>query len=1218
MTDVIAPRAVATWSPSVSRVARVLVPVSAQALIVSSTDARWAETRSQGAARGAPLFELRDQPRPRGAHVHWALPRALTHGSSEGGAVRFPTVPDRWLVMRLSPGADAAHRAVRGWVLAGGDAQASVTELDKWKETGTTARGVINPLTVLGHGDVTWSARFDEVEGRLAFHDPLTDVVAGPLAYLVCGWHSNSSHDPLSAPNARTLSARMELLHSLGWSVAGMDMGGAQGAAVAFRSSARAAGLPVDDPQSDAEAMLSLYHGSVVGLGWPDPASGMLGDVGGTPPADRIRVVIASTIAEALSTLATQNSPIESRIIQTVVSRAESILDAPDARALVDLDLHARTFASFPGGTALETIWQPPTETQPLPPGHPPHPRPGIIGGLMIDAVNAATPSTPAAPVRPPVAGVKFERVDPIRHVAPYEIATANLPSRSLLDAVSAVTPAPAPPAAAEPGRFVQVERPLPRFHAPMNPVLLVQGAGRAFHHGADGRFSTDGMLACRVSGACVTSASIQTGDTRALARGASIVARGVENGSVPMECDALLHELALLDPGSSSALSHASFASTAASMTGLAPPGAPDAGEIERRARQFTVEQTAWWALREPRVDPSPLLARSGLIGVLPSPLAIAPPVRPWTPIYAEWEAEYLPSTEGAADWTLGEVDFSYNRDSTSDPVIVQGRCLLSSGPSSIAAGVVRETRLLAQRVGTATRLPPGHQARFSSDVAGVLNDVLTQLDQSADGISDLVARLDQSDVLAGSLDPFHTGLRGGVPGDGDSVPQNGATPSPFVPLRAGFLRLRRLRLVDGFGQFVDLAGSSDTTLVDPAKITWADSLSDDGHPDRGLLPPRFTSPARLMLRLVDANGSPTDADDAISPVCGFILPNHLESSIEVFDSAGGALGIVRHEDDLLWEPAPGMVGIAGRSPDRTIPNPFRGGMVQGLLDHHPADESGQRDEGVLSAFLRAVDSTSWSIDPFAHAGDEHLSLLLGHPIAVIRARMWLEVREPVVPDLSGRPLPVRIGSLAQWNDGVFGYFVDDDYRQLHLPDGAAARFARELGPGQGFLQRIDRVPPWFSTFAGDLAGSAATGRDPVTHPVVNASDALWILPRQVVRLTLLVDPHATVHATTGYLPQKSIGMRRRWMAPGLARIAPTFRFGPLLVDPNSVKMPVARDIGGTWSWVSRSAPGMWNAAEVSNTPGDGAIPVDRPQATEGWLRLVPDPGAAENGGEA
>ena len=55
---------------------------------------------------------------------------------------------------------------------------------------------------------------------------------------------------------------------------------------------------------------------------------------------------------------------------------------------------------------------------------------------------------------------------------------------------------------------------------------------------------------------------------------------------------------------------------------------------------------------------------------------------------------------------------------------------------------------------------------------------------------------------------------------------------------------------------------------------------------------------------------------------------------------------------------------------------------------------------EDALSAFLRIVDSTLWSVDPFGHTGDEHLSLLVGHPVAVMRARVHLEVEEPVTPD--------------------------------------------------------------------------------------------------------------------------------------------------------------------------------------------------------------------------
>jgi hypothetical protein len=62
-----------------------------------------------------------------------------------------------------------------------------------------------------------------------------------------------------------------------------------------------------------------------------------------------------------------------------------------------------------------------------------------------------------------------------------------------------------------------------------------------------------------------------------------------------------------------------------------------------------------------------------------------------------------------------------------------------------------------------------------------------------------------------------------------------------------------------------------------------------------------------------------------------------------------------------------------------------------------------------------------------------------------------------------------------------------------------------------------------------------------------------------QTINLTLLVEPFNTVHATTGRVPRKEIGMRRAWVNTGLATIAPTFHFGPVLVDPKQIRMSLA-----------------------------------------------------------
>ena len=154
-------------------------------------------------------------------------------------------------------------------------------------------------------------------------------------------------------------------------------------------------------------------------------------------------------------------------------------------------------------------------------------------------------------------------------------------------------------------------------------------------------------------------------------------------------------------------------------------------------------------------------------------------------------------------------------------------------------------------------------------------------------------------------------------------------------------------------------------------------------------------------------------------------------------------------------------------------------------------------------------IDSVLWSVDPYGHTGDEHLALLVGHPVIIARARLRLEMQEPIHPETTNLTLvPVRLGALAHWQDGLFSYFVNDDYTTLHCSDAAAAGLARAVGPNQGFLQPINLVPDHFNNFVAD------TGSTPVDHPYVETSGVIWVHPNQNVDLTLLIEPH------TGFTP--------------------------------------------------------------------------------------------------
>ena len=178
-----------------------------------------------------------------------ASPVAGNDGQGDTRRYAFPAVPDRWLVVRISetPGA----RAVRGWVLRAGDAVPDVVPLDEWMESEVRRGEMEQPLTALGHGDPAFTAYFDNVLGRMSFHDALEDVAAGPIAYLVCGWFADAGMDPLaSAPVDSIAAFERRLVDSPGACPRHLSSGGHGRRTV--RAAARSA--PLDSPPSPALA----------------------------------------------------------------------------------------------------------------------------------------------------------------------------------------------------------------------------------------------------------------------------------------------------------------------------------------------------------------------------------------------------------------------------------------------------------------------------------------------------------------------------------------------------------------------------------------------------------------------------------------------------------------------------------------------------------------------------------------------------------------------------------------------------------------------------------------------------------------------------------------------------------------------------------------------------------------------------------------------------
>jgi len=1320
-----------TWSPWLPRDPRLLVPVHLDVLMVrnESATATWAETGlrdSEGLIQQAPPpFTPRSAPRGKGAYLLWAPPDALARGvkphDDEEGPIAFPPLPERWLVLRLSPSHSIVRRrTIRGWVLKADEPGTAPIPLDQYVDAIEPLDGVSTgpAVTAVGPGQLDWIGYFDNVENRFGFHDPLADVAAGPIAYLVCGWYRDPDRDPLSDPDIRTQAQFEALLSDFRWDLPDhlfkqaqsravkqsealdtMGLGITKSVKAAYRSSTVAGQVSDTIGKAEAKALgkvkvapaawwprHSLYHGAVVGIGWPNAAldergapvlgSGDSGDeVGGPPRAQDVKVGFGTTLTDALAAMIARrdgNHLERARVLQAFQLGAINELDDPDGRAKLDSLLHATTFTSLLGGSVTERVWQPPLGEPPAE-AVPKDAGPGVferyyrrdgkgtreaVGKALLgaDAKRTASASAKARGGTQPTDERKFFAVkkSSASHSAALEresgVARASRAApasqfkaiayagnellaqttvlKGKLDSVSRILGNGPRVTPYRPGRWVDRERPLPRFYRPLDPQIVIEGIKRAYQHGGDGRFSREGWLGCRLSGTPVKDYRLKSFDR--VVNAEDFLDRSISNGSVPPECEDLLNELALLDPGSSLPIATLATSKVRASTS-------------TQRAVADTVQvhQTAWWATRDPRTDSSAVLSLSPFTGTLPSPVAINVPARPWNPLHLEWRVEYIASPRPIDDWTLGEVD--YNEDvpdlpapADVTPLVFEGRSPLSAGVGRAIAGAIRRTLAdaNAERADSGgTVLVHAVQAaassgamKFSQQLSAVTGTAGTPTSIDAQDratLGDIAATLEQSDLLSGSIDGLHTKLRAGFVGDGAAAPLDGSVPPDFIALRSGFLRIARLRVVDAFGQVLDLAGSSAASNADTVTkaVGRSESLEVTSRPEWLALPPRLTSPARLWLRFIDAEGGAdeardkTDVDEEITPVCGYLMPNHLDDALLFYAPDGRDLGVVRRNESnrIVWEDAPGAPSTVGASPTQAIANAFTAGIAQGLTDWGASDagllDGSQDSDTALRALMRVIDTTRWTVDPFGHQGEEHLALLVGQPVVVVRAVLRLEVDEPVDPArVDGLAMPVRLGALTQWQDGLLGYFVDDDYRTLHCSQASVAELARAFGQSQGFLQAVEDVPAYADAFADD--GSIV----PITHPYVDRSGVITMRPNRDVKLTLLVEPHTLVHATCGLLPRKEVGLRREWTQDALAKLSPTFRFGPVLVDPKKVRMPVAVDLHGTWSWDHRTDVTTWENLPVAHATQDALFPQDAPVGSEGWLRLRPlEPGDEE-----
>ncbi|RMG61254.1 MAG: hypothetical protein D6722_19900 [Bacteroidetes bacterium] len=444
----------------------------------------------------------------------------------------------------------------------------------------------------------------------------------------------------------------------------------------------------------------------------------------------------------------------------------------------------------------------------------------------------------------------------------------------------------------------------------------------------------------------------------------------------------------------------------------------------------------------------------------------------------------------------------------------------------------------------------------------------------------------------------------------------------APFLPIRSGALRMLKLRLVDRFGRFTDII---------PADVATTLSMTVRSQPDWVRLPPRLSQAARWNFRFLQAageKGHDSFGSKSSSPIHGWIVPNLLDHSLEIFDPDGRHLESIRPQDDNVIV-----------EPDSGDQHNHLGQVIRWLRDKSVAD---------LRAFIRNVEEALDNIHPDDREGQSAYSVLMGRPMAVVELGVELELKGLPAVNISWADLyrdvqgqarstdgfelvkfPYRIGEYRQRNDGLVGYWSIDAQGALsttfQVNDSVTGYLdtAKVAGytPGShgNWLEEMNKAWKLHDEKQRTLfeylneEEDATIKKQDLIQPYTREGSRLWVTLRdegflkeeahpehirhyaeadllqisaadERQRFIALLDPHGRIHLSSGIQPVKAIQLPEHYIKDALNRIEMTFLTAPVLSPEETLHISLPKEKDFHWAWRENNA---W-PSQAGETPAE------------------------------
>ena len=1131
-----------------------------------------------------------------GVYLKWRLPDAFTRGvAHEGAAPRFPCVPNRWLVVRYTP---LSANAPVAWLIESdyvwpfdhpqpnNASQIGSMYVQPISLTDNTPIGVqIGRSLQLGAGK-TWTESGHNLKltavapGNPAFAyyqpacnnvfsliDPLEGHTPDPdtFSYQVFGWFSNAADDPLAFDSRCDFACLMD---KLGWHVAGTDT-----------------------------ATWSLMSGMVTGVTWQTAKI----PAGGTPHDDPpVSIAVGNTTVEALTALiAGQGGDgIDTNLLEAFQLGLLELLDQPDPAAALADAVHSSFFQKFNGGYVWEIVDAPGVNSQldqqelrkelqwlallnqnqealdeaqrtlaDL------RQQLYVMWWKYVNFVSQEPVSTDIPNLTQPALAAQLDPA--VKDSLAYQVAQ----QRKIVESMGApaVVPNGNTPDALQkaienfaathqlPATRVLKRASAPVFYEPHDPVVLITGAGAA------GVVPRQPTLDCRFPAQLIN--GFECGTTKITAATPKLAIPIPDLTSVSgvpwLTTDLpkrLWQEFFFIDPNN---------AATIATATGL---------KIDdvRTAMNNSASYTSMGTL--------PSLPGAGATWTIsPWPWKR----NPWHPLLVMYQADYFPIDYGTAkdpNWIFADGQYTWNGKGAypvNSHVPVSG--ILQLSPASAFNMQARINAFLKNN----PNLAPKTEQEFKNLLKFFADDNWDLLSQALNGFNqqlllnmhgvwlgpgtplDPVASLEQSEnSLPELIGPGH----GNPAGIGD-IPDSAPYTSNFLPWRCGQFVFRDLKVVDEWGQSVYPINSNNymtETIYFPPEMKPQPKVIPAPPPDSVmLLTPALLQSGRLDFDLVSAtnDNDPIRLTPTADPVCGWVLPNHLDAALMAYDAQGQALGemsialAANDQTAVCWIDAPG--------------SPYKGlDDINSKIKHFGPFLWNLKRQGpaTFAAFLKAIDETLWTTLPLRAAFDEDLAALIGRPLALVRSQLqfalngpayrdpswqytfpWAPPTPPPPPPLSvaGYRFGIELGDIAQLEDGLIGYFSGDNYTQFNVTHDAGAgsgTYLKPIGVNNNYI---------YLSFDG----------------------------KSKEYVSILVDPRAAVHARTGILPTVTSALAPQWTTAALAAMNVTFRVNGILTDSQittateTILLPVPHEKRGNWTWVENDE-GKWR--HYATAPND------------------------------